>query len=241
MRTYVIANLKGGIGKTTSVVNIGYDMSLMGKRVLLIDADPQSNLTPFFTQAHGYTGRTIRDLFENPEKIRNIIVRSKYENIDIVKGSVKLKEADAKNEKALKTALQLVEQDYDVCLVDTRPALEHIARSAILAADVILTPVLLDNFCRDNLLLLEDEIENIIDDQEVGWKIFVNKVENKRSQRDTYADMVQKHDWEFLDTCISKGAVVENALKHYKPVLRHRRKSMVSQDYMELTKEILEV
>lgn len=240
MRTYVITNLKGGIGKTTSTVNIGYSMAVLGKRVLLVDADPQSNLTPFFTQEHGYNGRTIREVFQNPNRIRNIIVRSKYENIDIIKGSVRLKEMDAEDEMVLKSALAQVQNDYDVCIIDTRPALEHITRSALLAGDVFVTPVLLDNFCRDNLLLLEDELQNICDGK-IGWKIFANKVENKRAQRETYADMVQKHDWEFLDTCVSKGAVAENALRHYKPVLRHRRKSIVSQDYMDLAEELLEV
>ena len=240
MRTYVITNLKGGIGKTTSAVNLGYSMSMFRKRVLLVDADPQSNLTPFYTAAHGYSGRTIREVFQKPEKIKNVIVQSKYDNIDIIKGSVKLKEIDAENEPALKAALEKVQDEYDICIIDTRPALEHITRSALFAADVFVTPVLLDNFCRDNLLLLEDELQNICD-WEMNWKIFANRVENKRSQRDTYADMIQRHDWEFLETCISKGAVVENALKHYKPVLRHRSRSVVAQDYLDLAKELLGV
>ncbi len=242
MKTYVITNLKGGVGKTTSTVNLGYSMSDLKKRVLLIDADPQSNLTPFFTVSHGYAGRTICEIFQNPERIQNVIVQSKYKNIDIIKGSVKLKERDAENEQALKTALEKVKNEYDVCIIDTRPALEHITRSALVAADVFVTPVLLDNFCRDNLLLLEDELQNIYEcETEMNWKIFANKVENRRAQKETYADMVEKHDWEFLETCVSKGAVVENALKHYKPVLRHRSRSIVAQDYIDLAKELLEV
>ena len=155
MKTYVILNLKGGVGKTTSVVNLGYSMALLGKRILLIDADPQTNLTPFFTKANP-NGRTVRDVFRDPERIKNIICKSKYENIDIIKGSTGLKEEDAKPEKALSAALQSVNDSYDVCLIDTRPAVESITKNALYAGDVFVTPVLLDNFCRDNLLLLED-------------------------------------------------------------------------------------
>ena len=118
MKTYVIANLKGGVGKTTSAVNIGFSMAKMGKRVLLVDADPQTNLTPFFTKSHGESGRTIREVLRTPEKISHLIVKSKYKNIDIIKGSVKLKEADADNELALKKALSYVEDRYDICVID---------------------------------------------------------------------------------------------------------------------------
>lgn len=169
----------------------------------------------------------------------HLIVKSKYKNIDIIKGSVKLKEADADNELALKKALSYVEDRYDICVIDTRPAIESITRSALYAADLVVTPVLLDNFCRDNLLLLEDGLQEI--EQEFQWKIFANKVENKRSQRNIYSDMVQKHDWDFWDTCISKRAAVENALALYKPLLKHKKKNDVTNDYMDLAKELLEV
>ena len=235
----VVTSGKGGVGKTTSAVNIGFSMAKMGKRVLLVDADPQTNLTPFFTKSHGESGRTIREVLRTPEKISHLIVKSKYKNIDIIKGSVKLKEADADNELALKKALSYVEDRYDICVIDTRPAIESITRSALYAADLVVTPVLLDNFCRDNLLLLEDGLQEI--EQEFQWKIFANKVENKRSQRNIYSDMVQKHDWDFLDTCISKRAAVENALALYKPLLKHKKKNDVTNDYMDLAKELLEV
>ena len=107
MRAYVIVNLKGGVGKTTSAVNLGYSMAVLGKKVLLIDADPQTNLTPFFTKANP-NGKTLRDVFRHPERIENIICRTKYSNIDIIKGSTNLKEADAIGQMVLTEALQLV-------------------------------------------------------------------------------------------------------------------------------------
>ncbi len=240
MRTYSIVNLKGGVGKTTSTANLGYSMAVLGKRVLVIDADPQSNLTPFFAKANP-NGKTLRDVFLHPERIRNIICRSKYENIDIIKGSTSLKEADAVGEMVLSESLCLIAGKYDVCLIDTRPALESITKNAIQAGNVVVTPVLLDKFCRDNLLLLEDELHALGHAYGFKWCIYANKVANKRIQRKIYADMVGKHDFPFLDTCISRGAVVENALDQYKPVIRHRRKSNVAADFVELAKELLEV
>lgn len=240
MRTYVIANLKGGVGKTTSAVNIAYSMALSDKRVLVVDADPQTNLTPFFTKANP-NGKTLKDVFQHPERIGNIICRTKFHNIDIIKGSTELKEADAVGEMILSEALQLVEDTYDVCLIDTRPAIEGITKNALLAGDVVVTPVLLDKFCRDNLLLLEDELNQISHPYGFKWCIFANKVVNKRSQKNIYADMVGKHTLPFLDTCISRGAVVENALEQYKPVLKHRSRSNVAGDFLDLAKELLGV
>ncbi len=242
MKTYVIGNLKGGVGKTTSAVNLMYSMAMQGKRVLGIDADPQANLTPFFARAAS-RGRTVRDVLQKPKAIRGAIYRSRYPHIDIVKGSTDLRETDAASLGELWFALKAVETRYDVCFIDTRPAFERITLNALYAADTLLVPVCLDKFCRDNLLVVEERLEDIQQDigpRALSWHVFANKVENKRAQRNTYMDMVERHSWPFLETCISRGAVVSNALEQYKPVARHRSKCQVAQDYMELAKELLE-
>lgn len=241
MRTITIGNLKGGVGKTTSAVNLAYSFSVLGKKVLVVDADPQANLTPFFTKAN-QNGKTIKDVLRNPANIRSAIYRSRYKNIDIIKGNPELEEADADDKGILWFALRALNKSvndrYDVCIIDTRPAFEAITVNALNASDLLLIPVCLDRFCRDNLLLVEELYDKLQVPPE--WKIFANKVENRRSQLNTYQDMVQKHSWPFMNTCISKGAVVENALEYYKPVLKHRKSSRVAADYLELAKELLE-
>ncbi len=241
MKTIVIGNLKGGTGKTTSAVNLSYSLSELGKRVLVIDADPQTNLTPFFVKA-GRSGRTLADVLEEPEKIRHCIYHSKHSGIDIIKGNTTLQELDVTSREWLAEAVELVENEYDFCIIDTRPAFERIAVSAILAADILVTPVCLDKFCRDNLSLVDEFLSGMPEDWRPDWRIFANKVDSRRkSQRNIYKDMMEKHDYPFMETCISRSAVVDNALEFYKPVKRHRSGSQVAQDYIDLAEELLEI
>ena len=90
MKVYVVANLKGDVGKTTTT-NVAYTFSEMGGRVLVIDPDPQCNCTRFFAKVNGYS-KTVRDVLENPKGINSAVYRTKYRDIDIVKGSVKITE-----------------------------------------------------------------------------------------------------------------------------------------------------
>ena len=82
MKVYVVANLKGGVGKTTTTVNVAYTFSEMGGRVLVIDLDPQCNCTRFFAKVNGYS-KTVRDVLENPKGINSAVYRTKYQDIDI--------------------------------------------------------------------------------------------------------------------------------------------------------------
>lgn len=239
MHTYVIGNLKGGTGKTTSAVNLAYSLSLLGKRGLVIDADPQTNLTPFFTKAN-QNGKTIWDVLSAPEKVKRCIYHSRYPGIDIIKGDPALREADVTSRGWLICVLEQLQEVYDFCIIDTRPAFENITVSAIVAADVFLTPACLDKFCRDNLALVEEFLENLPEQYKPEWKVFATKVDaNRRSQRAIYKDILTKHDYPFMDTCVSRGADIANALDLYKPVMKHRSKSQVTKDYMDLAKELL--
>ena len=238
MKVYAIGNLKGGVGKTTTTVNLAYSFARLGKKVLVIDLDPQKNCTPFFTKASEYD-HTVRDVLDEPESVSDAIYETRYLLIDIIKGSAKSMQGEATDR--LRMALDIVKEDYDICLIDTRPVFDSLTKNALYAADVLLTPVKFDNFCRDNLSMVEDAYHEITDSNaKLEWKVFANMTANAKAQRVSSMDLLAKHDYPFMDSCISRTAVVDNALSLYKPVAKHRSGSMVADDFMDLAKELLE-
>ena len=156
-----------------------------------------------------------------------------------MKGSVKITEQ--KTPWRLKEALGYLKKDYDVCLIDTRPVFDMLTMNVLYAADVFLTPVKFDNFCRDNLTMVEDAYHEILENNpDLEWKIFANMVSNTKAQKLSSEDLIAKHDYPFLQSCISRTAIVDNALSLYKPVAKHRVMSNVAQDFVDLVEELLE-
>ena len=129
---------------------------------------------------------------------------------------------EQKSPWSLKEALGYIKKEYDVCLIDTRPVFDVLTKNALYAADVLLTPVKFDNFCRDNLAMVEDAYHELKEkNPELKWKVFANMVANVKAQKVSSADLLGKHDYPFLQSCISRTAIVDNALSLYKPVAKH--------------------
>lgn len=141
----------------------------------------------------------------------------------------------------LAKAKDYISAEYDICIVDTNPDLSSMTASVLVAADMLLTPVGLNASCRDNLALLQHKIESLAENGMV-WKVFAMKVDLHRiAQKKCLEDIVNKHTYPFLDHYVSSSADVDNAWGLYKPVAKHRSKSIVVEEFHALAEEIMDV
>ncbi len=233
MKAISLWNMKGGVGKTTAAINLAYNFSTMGYNVLVIDLDPQANCTPVFADI-SENNKTIKNVLETGQMTARCIYRSRYKHIDIIKGDTRLEEIYAPDR--LKEALSDVEDIYDLVVMDCRPAFESLAKNAVFASDLILTPVILDRFCLDNLRL----VQRLLDQSGVDadWTIFANRIRNVKSQMEIYKEVVGKNNYPFLNTCVNDRAAVPNALAYRKPVMLHQGGSAAARDFTQLSYEV---
>jgi len=144
MLTYAISSQKGGVGKTTTTVNLGAAFALLGKRVLLLDMDPQGSLTA--AVGANTNGLSMGDVLENPENIHNAIAPCTG-NMRVVSASPTLASVfqDLANMETpafrLSLALQAVQDCYDYALIDCPPALGHATANTLTASDMVLVPL----------------------------------------------------------------------------------------------------
>ena len=234
--TISIWNMKGGVGKTTSTINLAYELSKMGQRTLVLDMDPQVNCTPVFADISD-KNKTVIDVLKSGHVTRSCIYRSRYDNIDIIKGSSNLTENYSP--EILKEALKDVQDNYSIILIDCRPSFEALTQNAVFASDLVLTPVVLDRFCFDNLKL----VEHIFREAHVSarWKCFANRVRQIKSHMEIYAEVVGQNQYPFLGVCVEEHAAIANALVYRKPVRLHQSGSRAARDYIDLAACVKEV
>jgi chromosome partitioning protein len=142
-----VASQKGGVGKTTTVVNLGASLAELGKRVLLVDVDPQGSVATSFGMSRYDVRAGILEVFTQDLPIREAIHRTEIEGLDIVPSNVWSDEEEKRNlmgaaaESKLRQSLKPVRDEYDFILIDCPPNLGNLTFNALIAADSVLVPV----------------------------------------------------------------------------------------------------
>ncbi len=156
----VVANQKGGVGKTTTCVNLASYVASKGKKVLLLDIDPQGNSCSGLGVNHSERNEGVYGVFIGSKTFKDVIIPSKYENLDIVPVSIDLAGAQAElfgqkgKEYIIKKALEQVNDDYDLILMDTPPSLALFTLNGLTAAHSVLIPLQSEFYAMEGLAQL---------------------------------------------------------------------------------------
>lgn len=252
-RTISVANQKGGVSKTTTTVNFGAMLSFIyGKKILLIDLDPQGNMTDnlgFDIADHGENTPTIYEVLKDEIPIQDAI--QNYNGIDFVPADIALSSAEREfsqvgSEHRLKKVLQSIRDQYDYILIDTPPSLGILTVNAFTVSDEIIIPVEAAFFSLKGLVKLNETIETVKEftneDLIVRGVLFTkfnNKFNISKEMKKSADEISEVIKAPMFDTTIRRTVVVDEAQAAGQDLFNYKKTSTAEEDYKSFTEEYL--
>jgi len=246
-RVIAVLNQKGGVGKTTSTINIAAGIAKSGKSVLVVDLDPQANATSGFSVDKTTLNSSIYDVLVSAQPIAKTIVQTNTQGIDIVPATTSLAAAEQElvsvmsRETVLKQALNGL--TYDVVLIDCPPSLGLLSINALVAADKVLIPVQAEFYALEGLGLLIQTIQRVQAGLNPGLQllgIVMTMVDSRNALSGQVIDEVKKHFGDYVfDTHIPRNVRLAESPSFGKTIFEHDKWSKGARAYKALTKEIL--
>lgn len=164
-RIIAIANQKGGVGKTTTAINLSACLAEAGQKVLTVDFDPQGNATSGLGFEKGYMDKTVYELLMGECQLEECIIREVQENLDVLPSDVNLAGAEIElldepeKEGLLKKELVKIEKDYDFIIIDCPPSLSLLTINALTASDTVLVPIQCEYYALEGLSQILQTVE----------------------------------------------------------------------------------
>ena len=250
MQTLSFINQKGGVGKTTSAIEIASRLADKQKKILCIDADPQGNMTYIYGFAPDSIKHGLKDVFDGAISIKQAAV-STNENTDLVPNNILMANADRQyiginSMRILKKALQDVSSEYDYCIIDSPPTLGIINWNVLIASDYIVVPVNANALSIQGLRALSETINEVKESSNPSLKILgllVTRYNPRtRLSKEAIPDL-EMISSKFLSTKVFESKIrqsvaIEDAQANRNSTVKGK-KSPISKDYDALFEEIL--
>ncbi len=253
-KTISIINQKGGVGKTTTVINLAAGLNIKGKRVLVIDLDPQGNATTGLGLSNlENSERSIYSVLNGTKKISDVIEKTNFENIDLITSNVDLSGLEIETAGDNRRAFILKEQItaylndsrsvYSYILIDCPPSLSLLTIMALVASDSLLVPLQTEFFALEGVTQLMKTIDRIKNNlnSELSIRGILLTMYDKRNKlsgevekeaRDYFKDKVYQ-------TVVPRNVRLSEAPSHGMPVLFYDKSCPGSKSYLSLTEEFI--
>ncbi|MBD8071243.1 ParA family protein [Bacillus sp. PS06] len=243
-----IANQKGGVGKTTTSVNLSACLAYIGKRVLLVDIDPQGNATSGTGIEKAEVEQCIYDVLVEDVEVKNVVKPTAVENLSIIPATIQLAGAEIElvptisREVRLKRALEAVKENYDYIIIDCPPSLGLLTINALTASDAVLIPVQCEYYALEGLSQLLNTVRLVqkhLNTELMIEGVLLTMLDARTNLGIQVIDEVKKY---FQDkvykTIIPRNIRLSEAPSHGEPIIIYDPKSRGAEVYLDLAKEV---
>lgn len=248
-RTIVIANQKGGVGKTTTSINLSASLAKLDKKVLVIDMDPQGNTTSGLGVDKDNAENNIYDLLLGECEINDSIIKEIFPNLSIIPSNINLAATEIEligieeKEFILKKALEQVKEEYDFILIDCPPSLNLLTINSMCAGDTVLVPIQCEYYALEGLTQLMHTIQLVTDrlnpDLEIEGVVFTMYDARTNLSLQVVENVKNNLKQNIYKSIIPRNVRLAEAPSYGMPITEYDAKSTGAESYLMLAEEVI--